>query len=202
MDRPLRFLDRYHRGEVQADSIYALIDAWDAGTAVGADAHVQLHVSLGLSWVEYLRWCELRLLPTPQEHARWGRQDLVALGPSENRYLLKVHGPLRCRPACPIHWPSEHRMVSWPLTWSEDLGVLMRLCRHDISHPDPDDQQVRLHSELAEHDCDGCCKSTIDAEVVEALAQLDGTPASAVALLGGISRAELEQYGGPGRNPA
>jgi hypothetical protein len=191
MEKRLRFLDMYHAGVMQADEIDDFIDEWHQG-----GSRVALHVHLGMSWGEYTRWATDNVLPTEQEHALLARQDVVFVGPPEDRQPLHVHGPLRCRPVCPIHWPSDHAMADWPLQWFEDVGVIMRLCHHGFGHPDPDDQQVRLHPELARHDCDGCCRPTIDGEVRAALAQLDGSAESAVALLTGMSRDELSRYGG------
>lgn len=198
MEKHLRYLDLYHRGEVDAEQIYEFIDAWHDGAAEGADKHVSLHVFLGMTWVEYSMWATLTVLPTEAEHAIHARTDVVFVGPPEDRQPLHVHGPLRCRPFCPVHWPSDHAMADLPLQWYEDVGILVRLCHHGFGHPDPDDQQVRLHPDLDEHECDGCCKPTIDGEVRAALRLLDGTTESAVSLLTGIPRQELEQYGGSG----
>lgn len=162
----LRYLDLYHRGEVTAEQIHDFVTAWHDGTAQQPDRHVALHVSLGLTWAEYGMWATLGILPSETEHATQAHRDVAFVGPPEDRQPMHVHGPLRCRPACPIHWPSNHMMAAWPLSWRQDAGVMMRLCRHGLDHPDPDDQQVRLHPDLAEHDCDGCCRPTIDGDLV------------------------------------
>ncbi len=166
MEKHRRFLDLYHDGEVQASQIDDYIERWHDARS-GSDPPVSLHVYLGMSWFEYTGWATDNVLPTPEEHAVFAGQDVAFVGPPEDRQPLHVHGPLRCRPACPIHWPSDHRMVSWPLAWFEDVGVIMRLCHHGFGHPDPDDQQVRLHPDLAEHECDGCCRPTVDADFFE-----------------------------------
>lgn len=161
MEKYPRFLDLYHAGQAQASEIEAYIDRWHQG-----DLHVSLYVFLGLTWAEYSVWAAGGVLPTEQAHRQvTGRQDAAFMGPPDRQRPVYVHGPIRCRPACPIHWPSDHAMAGWPLDWRGDIGVIMRLCRHNVGHPDPDDQQVRLHPDLAEHDCDGCCRPTIDGEL-------------------------------------
>lgn len=159
MQKTPRFLDLYHAGEVADGEINDYIDAWHA-----RDSNVQLHVHLGMTWTEYQQWCALAELPSEAEHLRVPQVDHVLVGPCGKQTAMCVHGPSRCRPACPVHWPSDHPQAGWPLGWLEDVGVMTRLCRHDRHHPDPDDQQVRLHPELAEHDCCGCCMITIEGE--------------------------------------
>jgi hypothetical protein len=149
----LRFLDLYHAGRAGPDEIDKYIAMWHR-----ADQQVQLHVFLGLTWLEYRTWLTEGWLPTAQEHAA-ERVDAVWLGlDDEQAHLLRVHPPQRCRPPCPIHWPSDHLLAGAPMCWNEGAGFLSRTCRHQIPHPDPDDQQVRLHEELREHPCDGCCR--------------------------------------------
>lgn len=53
---------------------------------------------------------------------------------------------------CCIHKPSEHHMIDWPQFWRDDRGIMERICKHGIGHPDPDDlTKDRVHG------CDGCC---------------------------------------------
>ncbi len=159
-----RFLDRYHAGEVSADQIHECIQAWHAD-----HAHVQLHVYLGLTWLEFRTWLKEDWLPQADEHAEERGDAIWVTGPSpDDESLLRVHPPMRCRPACPIHWPSDHPLADAPLHWDDAEGVLRRSCRHGLLHPDPDDQQVRLHPQLLEHDCDGCCTAAvIDGDYLE-----------------------------------
>ena len=201
MEKHLRFLDLYHAGEVRSSEIDEYIERWHANQLTGPDSHVSLHAYLGMTWAEYSMWATLGDLPTRSEHEMTsGREDLVFVQFPDDEpgdlTPLRTHGPLRCRPTCPIHWPSDHPRADWQLGWDPEQGLITRVCGHGDHHPDPDDQQVRLHLELARHDCDGCCRPTIDGEVREALAQLDGTAESAVALLTGIPRDELSRYGG------
>lgn len=201
MEKHKRFLDLYHDGEVSASEIDDYIDRWHdapSGPERPLEFCVELHVYLGMAWDEWVAWGggEGEL---PEREGR-PRHDLTFVTDVGQALVyadpLRTHGPVRCRPACPIHWPTEHAGTRWPHGWRPDEGIMTRICPHGCHHPDPDDQQVRLHPDLGDHSCDGCCKPTIDGEVRAALTQLDGTPESAVALLTGIPRAELEQYGG------
>jgi hypothetical protein len=81
--------------------------------------------------------------------------------------VLKVHAKEKCngdRP-CPIHNPSPHYMVNWPLHWRDDKRIFERMCPHGVGHPDPDTlSYVELKRGEEEtyyksiHGCDGCCK--------------------------------------------
>jgi hypothetical protein len=155
--KTLRFLDLFHAGTVTADEIDAYITAWHDDRA-----NVPVHVYLGLTWAEYRTWLCERWLPTPAEHAA-EREDAVWIGGDDEKgFLLRVHPPANCRPVCPIHWPSNHPLAGAPLWWDHDQGFMSRCCSHGIAHPDPDDQQVRLHPELRDHDgCDGCCTAVV-----------------------------------------
>lgn len=176
MQKTPRFLDLYHAGEVAPAEIDDHIDAWHV-----LPRRVQLHVHLGMTWAEYRTWVQDGWLPTAEQHAA-ERADVLWTGPGSGD-LLRVHPPARCRPACPVHWPSDHPQAEWPLGWRADIGIITRLCPHDKHHPDPDDQQVRLHPELAEHTCDGCCMPTIEGECE------DDEPA--VDILAAYARAEI-----------
>jgi hypothetical protein len=155
-----RFLDVYHARLVPAAAIDDYIADWG-----DEDSPVALHVFLGMTWSEYQRWSLTGQLPSEAQHHRVPQSDVVFVGP--DGIPLHVHGPIRCRPPCPIHWPSDHPQVTWPMGWDERQGIVTRLCAHGCAHPDPDDQQVRLHPDLADHDCDGCCRPTLDGEFFE-----------------------------------
>lgn len=77
---------------------------------------------------------------------------------------ILVHEPKQCRGRdCVIHRPSRHHMRDWPTHWRQDAGIMERICRHQVGHPDPDDmayQRERDASQadtLSVHGCDGCC---------------------------------------------
>lgn len=70
--------------------------------------------------------------------------------------LLTVHDREFCLTEfCVIHNPSDHHMLSWPLTWIQGIGALVRICPHDLLHPDPDCLKAPLIDRF--HECDGCC---------------------------------------------
>jgi hypothetical protein len=169
MEKHPRFLDLYFTGDVTAEEIDDHIEAWHDRQLTGPDSRVALHVYLGMTWAEYGRWATDGLLPTTESHQVDGRKDMTFVTftgqPLVYTDPLRTHGPLRCRPTCPIHWPSDHAQAGWPRGWNPDKAIMTRVCTHGWHHPDPDDQQVRLHAGLAEHHCDGCCKPTIDGDL-------------------------------------
>lgn len=79
---------------------------------------------------------------------------------------LRVHDRSQCEgrgiPCC-VHSPSAHHMVSWPMNWRADTGVMERTCVHGIGHPDIDHLRyvMSVDPETAKwqsvHGCDGCC---------------------------------------------
>lgn len=91
------------------------------------------------------------------------RHDLIAL---RNGDFLTTHPEGSCSgERCSIHNPSEHAMSEFPQLWREDRGLMERLCRHGIGHPDPDDiaHKRRTRGDAyaaveAVHGCDGCCR--------------------------------------------
>ncbi len=70
---------------------------------------------------------------------------------------LRHHTPQACCSPCPIHAPTDHHMVGWDMNWRNDRGIMERVCRHGIGHPDPDDRKIRLGEDRGIHGCDGCC---------------------------------------------
>lgn len=75
--------------------------------------------------------------------------------------ILSHHGWKDCLgPNCPIHKPSDHHMLDWPLLFRPDLGIFERICEHGIGHDDPDST---AYAEAMDpkwyhpHGCDGCC---------------------------------------------
>lgn len=177
MTKPPRFLDLYHAKLVTAEQIDDYIDEWHE-----VPTHVQLHVYLGMTWGEYRTWARERWLPTAAEHAQETCDTMWTTGSvGEEPQMLRVHPPMRCRPPCPVHWPTDHPLADAPMSWDRILGMAFRRCPHDQPHPDPDDQQVRLHPELAEHDCDGCCTASV----------IDGELASEKRVIGSTRRPPL-----------
>ena len=68
---------------------------------------------------------------------------------------------------CVIHNPSDHIMKDWPTHWRDDRGIMERMCKCGVGHPDPDD--LAFKRAMAEkfnrgdeydkgiHGCCGCC---------------------------------------------
>lgn len=90
--------------------------------------------------------------------------------------LRNVHAASQCAGEnCITHNPSEHHMLDWDLGVEVDsLGVairdnrfggvpiILRVCPHELLHPDPDSLAYFVRQgllESGEHlgDCDGCC---------------------------------------------
>ena len=70
---------------------------------------------------------------------------------------VRVHAKANCSGRCPIHAPTDHHMVTWPLNWRADRQFMERRCSHGVGHPDPDDRKVRSGPGMGIHGCDGCC---------------------------------------------
>jgi hypothetical protein len=70
---------------------------------------------------------------------------------------IRHHEKERCSGRCPLHAPTDHAMVTWPMHWREDRQMMMRRCRHGMDHPDPDDRKLRVSAGYGIHACCGCC---------------------------------------------
>lgn len=60
---------------------------------------------------------------------------------------------------CAIHAPTDHRMIDWPQIMAAGT-LVVRLCEHDVEHPDPDSLAFfkrRGQDHMGVHNCDGCC---------------------------------------------
>lgn len=76
-----------------------------------------------------------------------GMRDLISLSDGT---LLSTHGPDACRSeACCIHSPSDHPLRSAPLRWMPKLYLMVRMCEHEVIHPDPDSMEYRTLLVLA-----------------------------------------------------
>lgn len=85
--------------------------------------------------------------------------------------LVNVHPATACGDkGCPLHKPSDHHMVDWPLNWRQFDGIVTiklshfeRICPHGIGHPDPDSARwLAEHDEdVSIHGCDGCCATPV-----------------------------------------
>ncbi len=84
---------------------------------------------------------------------------------------LLVHAKETCSGEfCCIHNPSQHHMSDWPLHYRNDRGIMERICKCGVGHPDPDDLAFRRSTAVAlkllgktgtfdegVHGCCGCC---------------------------------------------
>jgi hypothetical protein len=82
---------------------------------------------------------------------------------------ILVHDRSDCKNQyCCIHNPSNHKMKDWPTHWRDDRGIMERICKCGVGHPDPDD--IAFKKRIAEmynrdesfyddtHGCCGCCR--------------------------------------------
>lgn len=103
-----------------------------------------------------------RLMEVTLKYHGIGQPDGVRL--HDGRFL-STHTAQQCKNThCVVHNPSHHHMVSWPLNWRGDRGMMERLCPHGVGHPDPDHldfvaSALGVHAAYDEgiHGCDGCC---------------------------------------------
>lgn len=81
--------------------------------------------------------------------------------------LVNVHRAFQCvGRVCVMHNPTDHPMVTWPLTFDGDTTLVQRVCSHDVAHPDPDSMVFFVeigYEHVGEHDCDGCCEQALQA---------------------------------------
>lgn len=75
--------------------------------------------------------------------------------------LHHVHPKSACegRP-CVIHAPSDHNLRGMPTHYRFDRGIMERICKHAVGHPDPDDMAWHVsegRTSEGVHGCDGCC---------------------------------------------
>ena len=78
--------------------------------------------------------------------------------------ILNVHDENKdCKFGCTIHHPSNHHMKNWPLNYRNDRGMMERICKHGVGHPDPDylayiEREGWDLEAYSTHGCDGCCR--------------------------------------------
>lgn len=60
---------------------------------------------------------------------------------------------------CPIHKKTEHHMSGWMQTFDLSEQIMVRVCKHDVWHPDPDDRATEGRAHLYPHSCcaERCC---------------------------------------------
>jgi hypothetical protein len=83
-------------------------------------------------------------------------QTEPAFGMQMGEKPLLVHPRSRCEgrdiPCC-IHNTSIHHMITWPMNWRGDTGVMERMCEHGVGHPDPDHMTYVMSLTPEDHWC-------------------------------------------------
>lgn len=90
-------------------------------------------------------------------HLAMSRLDGTIVTLEHTHTELRVHPPDRCAGEhCTVHNRSAHSMRSFPQHWRSDRGIMERICKHGVGHPDPDSPWPKDSHEWV-HGCDGCC---------------------------------------------
>ncbi|WP_394621319.1 hypothetical protein JNUCC0626_20140 [Lentzea sp. JNUCC 0626] len=77
--------------------------------------------------------------------------------------VMSTHPDTACTwDRCCVHRPSDHPLKTAPLFWDHDKRIMLRRCKHNNLHPDPDDLKVRTWEDEAFHYCDGCCEVKVE----------------------------------------
>ena len=77
---------------------------------------------------------------------------------ADGQVLGGVHDPAKCEGEnCVIHNPSDHSLRYARTHWRRDRGIMERICKHGVGHPDPDSPWP-IGSHQWVHGCDGCCR--------------------------------------------
>lgn len=81
---------------------------------------------------------------------------------SFNQKLTNVHDAGTClKEYCTIHNWSDHPLKAAPQRWNETKGLMERVCKHGVSHPDADEIGLQ-YGDRADHVCDGCCSEEVE----------------------------------------
>ena len=74
-------------------------------------------------------------------------------------HLTNVHDPSACEGrGCAIHnHPSDHPLKDAPLNWRTDRGILERICKHGVGHPDLDAALYLASIGKGVENVHGCC---------------------------------------------
>lgn len=72
---------------------------------------------------------------------------------------IDVHRKDMCSGNCCIHNPSDHHMKDFPTHWRDDRGLMERICKHGVGHPDPDDlaYKKKMGMDIKVESVHGCC---------------------------------------------
>lgn len=96
-----------------------------------------------------------------------GDMDVVGL---HDGTTLQIHGPARCAGTrCSFHNPSDHPLRTAPMIWMPEINLILRVCEHGRTHPDPDSLdflQSRFVAYNGWHPCctQRCCHPGSDTE--------------------------------------
>jgi hypothetical protein len=81
---------------------------------------------------------------------------------SFNQRLTNIHDAGTClKEYCSIHNWSDHPLKNAPQKWREDKGLMERICKHGVGHPDPDEIGLE-YGGRGVHGCDGCCVEAVE----------------------------------------
>lgn len=75
--------------------------------------------------------------------------------------LTSAHSYEACAGSpCVLHNPTRHNLSSYPMLWRDDRGIVERICKHGVGHPDPDEwnfwaRRNGMYEQV--HGCCGCC---------------------------------------------
>lgn len=131
-------------------------------------------------------FCNWRFHRFARDHELWRRADsyvrnltpetvktLESRGKvqlSDDLTIVNVHDPAACAEQfCAIHRPSNHPLCKSPRTFT--TGLVQRVCRHGVKHPDPDSIAWLKRSDgwataelRAKHNCckSRCCVSAVE----------------------------------------
>lgn len=68
------------------------------------------------------------------------------------------HEPGECPESiCVFHKRTNHHLRHFRQRWNLGLGMMERVCTHNVAHPDPDDISIRSGQNDGKHSCDACC---------------------------------------------
>lgn len=102
------------------------------------------------------------ILPPIRE---WEREeselhDIWWIKTEDKTWKFSTHQAHNCVSPCPLHKPTDHHMLDWPVNIRRDRNFMIeRICEHGVGHPDPDGVPFHemLHEDSGDHGCDGCC---------------------------------------------
>ena len=110
---------------------------------------------------------------TPPSDVTW-LEHSGALTVANNVSVLRVHSAANClvKDRCSIHKRSDHVMRKFPQVWRADIGIMERICEHEVGHPDPDSPWDKDDARWSHGCCEqGCCGVAVDPVLTETAEQ-------------------------------